>query len=103
MSKASKVKKLVLVLVTFTLVTGTREKAVETAKVVESAGAGKDGEESEGKYSENFAQVLCLCYPINLRKTSMLALLDLDSKVNDIYLTFAKQLSLPIRPIDVGA
>ena len=50
----------------------------------------------------NFAQVLCICYIINFRKKSVLALFDLDSKVNVVYPIFAKQLGLPIRPTDVG-
>ena len=33
----------------------------------------------------------------------VLALFDSGSKVNAIYLTFAKELGLPIRPTDVGA
>lgn len=32
----------------------------------------------------------------------MLAVLDLESEVNAIYLTFAKNLGLPIRLINIG-
>ena len=56
-------KKLVLVLATSTPVTETRK---ETIKVVETAGVGKDGEESESKYSENLARVLYIQYPVTL-------------------------------------
>ena len=51
MSPKSKkgVKKLVSVLATSTPMTETRKKAIETTKVVESTGAGKNGEKSESK------------------------------------------------------
>ena len=97
------VKKLVSVLATFTLVTGTREKAFETTKVVESTGVNKDGEESKGKDPENFAQVPCDYFCINFGKKSILALLDSGSKVNALHPTFAKELGLLIRPKDIGA
>ena len=82
--------------------TGTREEAVKTTKVAQSTGAGKDGEKSKGKYLENLARVFCIRYPINIRKKSVLALFDSDSKVNAIHLTFAKEVGLPIRLTDVG-
>ena len=44
------VKKLVLVLATYILVTETREEAIET---VETAETSKDGKESKGKYPKN--------------------------------------------------
>ena len=109
MPRASEAKKLVLVLASSTLVTGTREKtvetpkAVETAKTVETVGTGKDGKKSEGEYLENLARVPCICYPINFRKKSVSALLDLGSKVNAVHPAFAKELGLPIRLTDVGA
>ena len=104
MPKASKAKKLVLVLATSPPVTGTREetfetaeavetaKAVETAEVIKTAEAiefakvGKNGVESKGDYL-NLAQVPCIWYPIILRKksVSMLVLLDSGSEVNAIY------------------
>ena len=43
-------KKLVFVLATSTLVTKTREEAVEA---IETAGADKDGKENKDKYLEN--------------------------------------------------
>ena len=96
------------------LVTGSREKmaktfntidsakAMETAKAVGTAEIGKNGKESKGKYLENLAQVLCIRYPITFWKKSvpMLMLLDLSSKVNAIYLTFARELGLSIRSTD---
>ena len=51
-------------------------KAVETAKTVETAGTDKDSKKSKGEYPENFAQVLCIRYPINIRKKSVSALFD---------------------------
>ena len=78
--RASKVKKLVTVLVISTPVIVAREEAVS-----------------------NLAQVPCIQYPINFRKNSELPLFDSSSKVNTIYPTFAKELGLPIRPTHVGA
>ena len=103
------VKKLVSVLATFRLVTGTREKVVEiaeigkTAKAVKTARTGKDGEESKDKYLENLVRVPCIRYPITFRKKSvlMLVLFDLSSEFNAIYLTFAQELGLSIKPTDV--
>ena len=91
-----------LVLATSTPVTGTKEKAIEIAKVAEFAGANKDGKESKDKYLENLAQVPCIRYPINFGKKSVPALLNLGSKINTVHLAFTKELGLPIRPTDVG-
>lgn len=76
-------------------------KAKEEAKPVETAGAGKDGEESE---SVNFVQVLYIRYLITFGKKSMpvLTLFDSGNEVNTIYLTYARELGLPIRYTDVG-
>ena len=49
----------------------------------------------------NLARVLCIHYPINFRKKSMLVLFDWGSKVNAVYPTFAKELGLPIKLTDV--
>ena len=78
-------------------VTGIREETVKTAKVC------KDGKKSKGEYP-NLARVLCIRYPITLRKKSMsvLALLDSGSEVNAIYPTFTRKLGLFIRPTDIG-
>ena len=104
MSSESKggVKKLVSVSVTSTPVTETREEAVGTTEVVETAEVGKDGEESESEY-QNLVQVPCICYPINFGKQSVSALFDLESEVNVVHLAFAKELGLSIRPTDVRA
>lgn len=52
-----------LVLVNSTLVTVTRKKAVETAETIGDVGASENGK--SGKYRKtNFAQVLCIRYPI---------------------------------------
>ena len=50
-------KKLVSVLATSTLVTGTRKEAVD---IIGTAQASKDGKKSKSKYLENLAQVLCI-------------------------------------------
>ena len=104
MSSESKgaVKKLVLVLVTWTPVTETREEEVGTAKAVETAEAGKDDEESENEY-QNLAQVPCIRYFINFGKQSVLLLFDLGSKINAVHPAFAKELGLPIRLTDMEA
>ena len=105
-----KVKKLVSVLATSLLVTGTRAETVEageTDKTLEAVGTaevGKDGDESKGE-CPNLIRVLCIQYPIIFRKkfVPVLALFDLGSEVNAIHLTFAWELGLPIRTTDVGA
>ena len=78
-----KAKKLLLISATFTPVTETRKEVIETA---ETAGEGKDGEESKGEYP-NFARVPCIQYPITFRKkfVPILAFFDLGSEVNAIY------------------
>ena len=97
-----RVKKLVSVLATSTPVTGTREESVGTTKAVETAKVGNDSKESKGEYP-NLAQVPCICYPVNFRKKSVLALFNSGSKVNAVHSAFAKKLGLLIRPIDVRA
>ena len=97
-------QKLVSVSLTSTLVTRTRKETVETAEAIETAKIAKDGEESKGEYP-NLAQVLCIRYPITFQKKfmSVLALFNLGSEVNAIYLTLIQELGLSIRPTDVGA
>ena len=101
-------KKLVSVLATSTSVTETKEETIETAETVETAkadeivGTGKDGRKSKGEYPENLAQIPCIRYPINFRKQSVSALFNSGSEVNAIHPAFAKELSLLIRPTDVG-
>ena len=68
-------------------VTKSREKAVE------------DGENL--RYI--LAQVPYICYPLNFEEKSVSALFDSGNKVNAIYATFVKELSLSIRPINVQA
>ena len=109
-----KVKKLVSVLAISTLITETREKAIETietaktaktAKAIETAGADKNGEKSEGEYLENLAQIPYIKYPITfwMKSVPILALLDSGSEVNAIYPTFAKEPGLFIRLTNVRA
>lgn len=91
-SLEKKLKKLVLVLATFTPVTETRKETVETiktaktAKVVKIARGAEDGKESEGGWNprSNFSQVLCIRYSINFKKKSVWALFDSDNQVNVI-------------------
>ena len=97
-------KKLVSVLASSTLVTGTKKKtvetikAIETTKAVETAGADKDDKKSKSKYPKNLVRVLCIQYPITFRKKSVpvLALFDLGSKINVIHPTLARKLGLSI-------
>ena len=85
--RKKRVKKLVAVLATFTLVTVARKKVV------------KDGE----NLRSILVWVLCIRYPINFRKKSVSVLFDPDNEVNAVHPIFAKKLSLPIRPMDIGA
>ena len=67
MPKAWEVKKLVSVLATFTSMTGAREEALEC--------------------------IFCIHYPVqfkNMNKTQVQALIDSESEVNAIHLSFAK-------------
>ena len=102
LEEETEVKKLVSVLATSTLMTRTREKVVETLKAVKNVEIGQDGKESKSEYP-NLAQVLCIWYPIIIRKKTMSALLDLGSEVNIIHPTLAWELGLSIRPTDVRA
>ena len=49
----------------------------------------------------NLVRVLCIRYPINFEKKSVLTFLDLGSVVNAVHLAFAKELGLSIRPTDI--
>ena len=78
--KALKVKKLVLVLATSTMMTSTRKKTLEHIHYIH--------------------------YPVwfkNTNKTQVQAVIDSRSKVNTIHPSFTKQLGLLIRQTDVGA
>ena len=80
MSRVSEAKKLVSVSATSTSTTGAREEALK--------------------------RVPCMQYPVQFKgmsKAQGQALIDSGSEVNAIHPTFAKQLGLPIRPIDIGA
>ena len=78
--------------------TGTREKAFKTNEDID-----KDGEESKNEYPENLVWVLCMRYSITFWKKFMpvSAFFDFHSEVNAIHPTFAQELGLPIRPINV--
>ena len=51
--------------------------------------------------------VPCIYYPVKFKKdayeTQVRILIDLGNEVNTIYLTFIKELGLPMKLIDVGA
>ena len=81
MSEVFKVKTLVLVLAVSMLITATGEKALEYISSI--------------YYLIRFKK--------NINKTQVQALIDSKSEVNTIYLSFAKQLGLLIRPINVEA
>ena len=87
------------ILAIFTPVTETRKEVVETAKA-----ANKDGKKSEDEYLENLVQVLYIRYLIIFQKKSVpiLAFFISGSEVNAIYLIFAQELKLLIKPMDVG-
>ena len=78
-----RVKKLVIILETSTLVTVVREE-----EVGENLGA-------------NLAWVSCIHYPINFGKISVLALFDSNSEINAVCPAFAKKPGLSIRPTDM--
>ena len=78
MPKVSKVKKLVLVLATSTSMTGAREETLKRISYIH--------------YLVQFK---------NMNEAQVQALVDSGSEVNTIYLSFTKQLGLPIRPTDV--
>ena len=88
-----------------TKIRGKAGEIDETVEVVEIYRASKDGKESKGNYLEHLTQVPCIRYPITFWKKSVLvlALFDLGSEVNTIYLTFVKELGLLIRSTDVRA
>ena len=59
-----------------------------------------------GTREEALDRISCIHYPVqfkNTDKTPVQALIDSESKVNTIHPFFAKQLGLPIRPMDVRA
>ena len=73
-------------------------------KVVETAGAGKDGEKSEdSEYPGKLVPILCIWYSITFRRKSvpMLLLFESSNEVNAIHPTFTQKLGLSIRPTDV--
>ena len=74
--------------------------ATSTPIIIAKRETFEDGE----NLRSNLAQVLCIWYPINFQKkfVIMSALFDLGNKINAIYPIFAKELELPIRPMDVG-
>lgn len=84
--KKLRVKKLVLILMTFILIILAKKEAIKNAG---NAGV--------------IIQVLCIQYSIIFLEKSMLPILILDSKVNTIYLTFTKKLKFSITLTNVRA
>lgn len=94
-----------LVLATFTLVIAAKEKAFKNAEINKTGENGnnyKNRDKSEN-LGTNFAQVLCIQYPITFQEQSILALFDSKSEFNTIHLSFAKELDFSIRLTDVKA
>ena len=58
-----------------------------------------------GAREEALEHVSYIHYPVRFKKdkTQVQALVDLESEVNVMHPSFAKQLGLPIQPTDVGA
>lgn len=83
------------------LVIAVREEAVNNIEDDENPettiGAGENGKNS------SFVQVLYIQYFIAFWKKSVSMLFNLGIEINAIYPTFAKELKLLIRPIDIGA
>lgn len=90
---------------TSTLIIAAREKKVEIAEIIETAGAAETSKDGEsGKYQEtHLAQVPCIWYFFTFWRKSVLALFNSRSKVSAIHLIFAKEIGLPIRPTDIKA
>ena len=88
------------VVTTYTLMSETREEVV---KNVETIGNSRNGKGNEDECLENLASFPFIQYSITFRKKSVpvSALIDSDSEVNAIYLSFAQELGLLIRPINI--
>ena len=65
------------------LVTRTREEAIKIAKAVETAGADKNGKESESSKNPrpNLAQIPCIWYSITFQKKFMPMSVLFDSSI----------------------
>lgn len=92
-----------LVLATSTSVTIARKKAFKNIENDKHLGTTIKAGKNDKNLRTNFAQVLCIWYPIVFEKKFVLALFDLGSKVNIIYPTFINELELFVREIDVKA
>lgn len=82
-------------------VTITREKAFETAETIGDVEVDENGEGGEC-LAINLIQVLYIWYLITFWKKFVLILFNSGSKLNAIFPTFAQELKLCIRLIDVG-
>ena len=72
MSSEKLCKKLVLIWATSTLVAGTREEVVKTAKTIQTTKIGKNGKENKGsEYIESLVQVSYIRYFITFWKKSV--------------------------------
>ena len=98
-----RVKILVLVSTISIPVTATSKKMVENTKDGENLEITTGASEDDKNPKANLAQVLCIQYHIVFWKKSVLTLLDLDNKINAIYLIFIKKLRVSVRPKNVKA
>lgn len=91
-------------MVTLTSITIAREKAVQNTENAKKAKNNKNGKNIEntrnsknGEYLKiNLVQVLYIEYLIIFQEKSVLVLLDLESEINAIHLTFTKELGFSI-------
>lgn len=92
-----RVKKLVLVLATSTLVIVAREKAVKNAEDSKNLEITTEVGKNDKNQRSNLAQVLCIRYPITFKRKSELEFFDQNSEINAIHPTFAKKLGFFIK------
>ena len=85
------------------LVTIPRGEAVENAENGKNSRTTPEADEDGENPRSSLTQVLCIRYPINFGKKFLSMLFDLNNKFNTIHLTFAIELGLFIRQIDVEA
>ena len=84
-------------------ITVAKKKTLGNAKTRKTSRNSKKDKNGDEDLGSNLARVSYIQYPITFQKQSVSALLNSKSEINAIYTTFAKQLGLPIRLIDVEA
>ena len=82
--------------------TGVKKQVTILATSILMIVANKEAVEDSKNPRSKLARVLCIRYSINFRTKFVLALFDLSSKINAVYPTFAKELGLSIKLIDIG-